>query len=371
MKNKILLLVKLPPPITGATLMNKYVADSTILKDNFNIKTIAVSYNKSVKKMGNLGILKLLKIFEYSYKLIKQLIIFKPKLVYFQISPLGSAFIRDSFYVLIIKLFRKRIVFHIHGKGIANQVNNPIKRMLYISVFRNQQVITLSPLLDYDVKDVYNGLIYNVPNGIPIVNINIHEKPVSDKVNILFLSNLIISKGIIDYIEAIKLLSKRNQNFKAFIVGNESNLTKEELQEIISSNKLDNYLEYLGPKYGEEKYKILTDTDILIFPTTNDIWGNVNLEAMQCSVPVIATNEGAIPEIIDDGITGFIVDKNSPEQIAEKIEYLINNPEKRIEMGKAGRKKFLEKYTIDKFEENMKNVFSDILDKIEKQNNKS
>jgi len=84
---------------------------------------------------------------------------------------------------------------------------------------------------------------------------------------------------------------------------------------------------------------------------------------MQFGIPIIATREGAMPEIIDDKITGFLVDKNQPEQIAEKIKILFNDEELRRKMGEAGRKKFLEKYTLEIFEQNMKKVFDGILRK--------
>jgi len=62
-------------------------------------------------------------------------------------------------------------------------------------------------------------------------------------------------------------------------------------------------------------------------------------------------------------ITGFLVEKNNPIELADKIEVLINNPDLRKQMGEAGRKKFFEKYTLEVFEQNMKNVFDDILKK--------
>jgi glycosyltransferase involved in cell wall biosynthesis len=82
---------------------------------------------------------------------------------------------------------------------------------------------------------------------------------------------------------------------------------------------------------------------------------------MQVGLPVIATIEGAIPEIIDDGITGFLVDKSSPKQIAEKIQLLIDNPDMRSRMGIAGRKKYEEKYTLEIFEDNLKKVFEEVI----------
>lgn len=364
MKRRILLFVKIPPPVTGATLMNQRVVDSMVLKKAFKIRTIGISYNNTLNQMGDWRLKKIFKIISYSGQLFKQLIIFKPSLIYFQVSPHGFAFLRDSIYVFIIKLFSIKIVYHMRGKGIAAEIKSPIKRILYKSVFKKQYVITLSKRLNYDIEPIYSGYIYNVPNGIENIDINSFlssKNKRRDPVKLLYLSNLIVSKGILDFLEALSFLSSKDVNFNATIVGAEGTLSKIQLMKIIKDKKLEDYISYLGALYGKEKHKVLSNSDVLVFPTKNDIWGNVNLEAMQFSIPVIATNEGAISEIVDDGITGFIIEKNSPEQIAEKIQLLIDNPELRKSMGEAGRKKYLEKYTIDKFEQNLKEVFEDIL----------
>lgn len=360
-KNKILLFLKLPPPTTGATLMNQYVAESQLLRGNFKIHTIAISYNSSVSQMGSYSFAKFFKIIKYNFTLIKELIKFKPDLIYFQISPLGFAFLRDSLFVCIMKLFGRKIVFHLHGKGISKQINNQIKMLIYKFVFKNQDIITLSELLDYDLKDVFKGRIFHVPNGISKVDYNDNDKPINKVPKILYLSNLIKSKGILDFLDSLEILAHKNIDFNVSIVGEEADLTKQELNLLIDKKNISKSVMYLGPKYEKEKNTFFLQSDIFVFPTKNDIFGLVNIEAMKFGLPVVSTNEGAIPEIIDDGVTGFIVDKNSPEQIADKIEFLINNPKKRIEMGKAGRKKFLNNYTIDIFEKNMTNVFSSIL----------
>lgn len=359
---KILLFIKIPPPITGATLMNQYVAESNLLKDKFNITTIGISYNKSVGGIGNINPIKFLLFFKYTYLLFQNLWVIKPNLVYFQISPLGRAFIRDLFYVSIIKLFKIKIVFHIHAKGIKNQLTRPFNKFLYQFCFNKNEIITLSKLLNYDITPVFHRKIHIIPNGIPLVKTNIKYEDDSNKINVLFLSNLIESKGILDFIDSIKILKLKGIHLNANIVGKEFNISKKVLTQILIKNDLMKHVNYLGPKYDTDKNEILEASDIFIFPTKypKECFPLVILEAMQFGLPIIATNEGAIPEIIDDRITGFIVEINSPQQIAEKVEYLINNSDIRIKMGQAARQKFLENYTISIFEQNMKTTFSNI-----------
>jgi glycosyltransferase involved in cell wall biosynthesis len=343
LKNNILFLLKLPPPITGATLSNKLVYESTLLSKHFNIRRIPISYSKSLNELGRIKISKIYVFLLNLLKLLNELLLHRPELVYFQISPLGIAFYRDIMFVIITKLFRTKILFHLHGKGIKEASKTSVKRLCYKSVFNGSTVICLSNLLTDDIKDIYKGKIYIVNNGIPDIELAPFNQSIRNKngiINILFLSNLIKSKGITDFIEALKILNKKNINFKAHIVGAEGDFSIADLQVVIQETDLSDKIVYFGALYGMEKYKIVFTNEILVFPTKNDVWGNVILEAMQCGLPVIATREGAIPEVIDDGITGFLVDKNSPAQIADKIEILVKNPDLIEAMGKAARKKY-------------------------------
>jgi glycosyltransferase involved in cell wall biosynthesis len=366
-ENRILLFIKVPPPITGATLMNKYVFDSRLLKEKFIIRSIQISYAKSVKELGKHNGSKIIRIMKILFKLIYESIFHRPRFIYFQISPLGIAFYRDLIFVSIMKLFHIKIVYHLHGKGIKQKVANKFHQILYKYAFRHSEIICLSPLLINDIEDVYNEHIHIVNNGISDISggkISFSRQKQNQKdILILFLSNLIITKGILDFIESLKILSDKNIGFASIIIGAESDISSKFLTDKLLDYQLTDKVSYLGSKYGSEKSELLSSCDILVFPTSNDVWGNVILEAMQFAKPVIATREGAIPEIVDDGKTGFLVDKHCPEQIAEKLEILINSPKLCKIMGEEGRKKFLKKYTLEIFESNLNDVFEEILGK--------
>jgi glycosyltransferase involved in cell wall biosynthesis len=136
-----------------------------------------------------------------------------------------------------------------------------------------------------------------------------------------------------------------------------------DLLEVIHQSNLEAHVKYLGKKYSLQKNNILAETDILAFPTfyEKETFGLVNLEAMQFSKPVVTTNEGAIPDIVEDGITGFLVPQKDAIALADKLEILIKNPELRKLMGAQGRIKYENYYTIKHFEERMISIFNQIL----------
>ena len=76
-----------------------------------------------------------------------------------------------------------------------------------------------------------------------------------------------------------------------------------------------------------------------------ELLGLVALESLACGTPVILTDVASLPEIVEDGVTGFLVPPNSPKAIREKLLYLYNNPDAANEMGRRGREKVLQKFT--------------------------
>lgn len=365
---KILAIMQLPPPVHGQSIMNSYIYNSKKINNTYEIKYIKLHYS-NLKNIGLFSFNKLFKMVNYLFITMIKLITFNPEIIYFTISPIGNAFYRDSLFVFLCKLFKKKLVLHLHGKGILNNLTNPIKKLLYKSVFNNTEVICLSKLLIYDVRPIFTGKVHIVSNGIQQVEFKNNQNKTNGKIKLLFLSNLIKSKGIFDYIEALNILKNRGLDFLANIIGKESDLTVSELNQIIDKKKLNDRLVYLGYKYGEEKFELLKNQNIFIHPSLNDAYPLVILEAMEFFLPVISTFEGAIPDIIDNGITGFLVNKNAPGEIANKIELLINDKILQNKMGRAGRKKFLENYTIKKFEEKMIKVFDDIFNRMNGEKN--
>ena len=111
--------------------MNLYVSESKVIGNSFNIHLISSSYKKSIED-SKISFFKFCVILRLYNNLISSIIKFKPKFIYFQLSPLGLAFYRDCTFIGIMKLFKKHIVFHMHGKGINEVVSkNRFKKSLY------------------------------------------------------------------------------------------------------------------------------------------------------------------------------------------------------------------------------------------------
>ncbi|HBY69488.1 MAG TPA: hypothetical protein DEG69_18125, partial [Flavobacteriaceae bacterium] len=195
-KNKILFLVQLPPPVHGASLMNKLLAESELLNNKYHIDTIPIQLSNKMEGLGNFSLGKIFGACSIYFKLLGKLLFNKYDLVYFTLSPLGFAFYKDAISVCILKIFRKNIVLHLHGKGIKNEIENKLKRRIYKFVFKNVEVIQLAEALKNDIQDIYPKTPYFLPNGVKKNDVVATERT-NTIPTFIYLSNLMKDKGIL------------------------------------------------------------------------------------------------------------------------------------------------------------------------------
>lgn len=366
MDKKLLFLLHLPPPFYGVTKINKDIIEGKIPRQ-FHVDVVSINTAKTLQKIDKKDIGKLFIFVLIFFNVFKKILFNRYDLCYFSLTPTGIGFYKDFILVLLLKAFRVKIVYHLHGKGIA-QRNSVLEKFLYKISFKNSQVIIMAESLFYDIERyVSKNNIYILPNGIEVCLREDEferlciERRARKTVNLLFLSHLIKTKGIYVVLQAAKILDNENLEFKLYLMGSYGDVSEVELRGKIEEYKLEERVKYLGFKEGREKYEQLKQADIFVYPTLRDAFPLVLLEAMQFGLSVVSTKEGAIPDIVDDGACGFLVPKQDAVAVAEKLKLLINNLDLRVKMGEAARRKSLSEYTFDKFEDKLAGIFNQII----------
>ncbi len=87
---------------------------------------------------------------------------------------------------------------------------------------------------------------------------------------------------------------------------------------------------------SDELFELYRQADIFVLPALGECYGQVIAEAMASGLPVVATNIGAIPEIVEDGVSGVLVPPHSPSALADALQMLVQQPERRRSMGDRG-----------------------------------
>lgn len=213
------------------------------------------------------------------------------------------------------------------------------------------------------VQHGINGIIDNCDRNISILRKASQKK----KVQLLFLSNMLEKKGPLELLKSCKLLKESGYVFDCIFVGAWSaEIRKDLFEDLVVQYDLKDHVFIRGPLYDDDKYNVLLESDILIYPTQADCFPLVLLEALSFQLPVVSTVEGAIPEIILNEKNGFLVPKFDNILLTNRIAYLIDNDDVRLNMGIESRKLFEEKYDIEEFHNNFFTVFSHIIDDFER-----
>jgi len=350
--------MQLPPPIHGASAVNKSIQDSAPINSAFLTHHNNISPAKNLSDIGKLSITKIISFFGIFITSIRTYFQFKPDLVYLTLSPHGLAFYKDGLIAITVKALGGKLVFHMHGKGICDEAKKSwLKKKIYRIVFKDVSIIHLAESLFYDVEDVRDKSkpITAIANGIAPLDKN-STGPKAEIFTFVYLSNLIRSKGADILVRAAGMIPAEYQGrFQVKIIGKPSDAQyAAEIEQIIAKNPYGN-IKLLGPKYGQEKIRELTTSHVFVLPTRfkNECFPLSILEAMAAELAVISTNEGAIPEIIDPGVTGDIIETCTSEELAKVMTKYIESPEYSASCAKASKAKFDTNYTQQIFEENL------------------
>ena len=363
MRPKILFILHWPPPVHGSSVVGLQIKQSKIINSDFDCDYINLNTSDTIDEIGKNAVVKVFRFSVILWKTFCSLLIHRPNLCYIAITVVGKGFYKDVLVVLLAKMFRVRLIFHLHNKGISTRQDKFIDDIFYRFVFKKSNVILLSNYLYQDVKKyVTETKTHICPNGIPHINRTSSSeiKKQNEITKILFLSNLIESKGVYVLMDACSMLKQTHVPFQCIFVGNVGDITVELFEKELQNRGLQSKVKYIGAKYGEEKNEMLRNADIFVLPTYNECFPLVLLEALQFGLPIISTYEGGIKDIVENGKTGFLVNQKDAGQLAEKLEILIKNSDLRINMGKAGRIKFEQEFTVEKFEQRLTEIIKRI-----------
>jgi colanic acid/amylovoran biosynthesis glycosyltransferase len=191
------------------------------------------------------------------------------------------------------------------------------------------------------------------------------RKPDERKIRILSVARLVEKKGIKYGIKAVSILLKKNYNIKYQIIGDGP--LKGELQTLIEKLDLRDRVELLGLKHRKEVINILEETDILLAPSITTSDGDMEgipivlMEAMAVGIPVISTIHSGIPELIQDGQTGFLVPEKNIKMLSEKIETLIRQPDIWLPLTSNARKYVETNFNVEKQNNKLLQYYTELL----------
>ena len=361
MSTRVLVVGQLPPPVHGSNVMTKRFMEA-LETNKISATIVEKDFSSQLHEVGKKSLNKLLKVPSLYQRVSRAISKGRPDYCVYFISVGLSSLLVDC--LILHKLKRKNIpyVLYFHGMGYRKyeKLFNPLlKAVIRKSLSNALGGLVLGERLKEDVNHcIADDRLYILPNGIPAVEkLLTYPEKNHESVHIIFLSNLIPSKGPEVFLAMAREVHKQEPKVNFFLAGrhtSEDYLNK--LHDYINEEGLEETVSILGPVYGEDKDRLLNNADMLVFPTSfeKETFGIVNIEAMMWGIPVISSPKGAIPEIIRDGVNGFIVDPTNISLLVDRVLLLVRNFELRQKMGRIGEDLFHQNYSLDAYTRNLK-----------------
>jgi len=300
----------------------------------------------------------------------------QPTVVYLPINSTRAGFLRDSGFVLLARLLRRRIIGHVHG-GTFDQlcdIASPRQRALIRWVLN--QLTAMIALSGY-WRDYLGGLVPParvtvVPNGVDLATLpmepptpqrsqGLHQQghaategggdeapPTHSSCGrVLFLGSLGQRKGIFDLLQAIALV-RQTTDVSLTCAGLEENRGEgAQVRRLCRDLQLTKVVSFPGAVYGPAKLRLLREADVFVLPSHAENMPMAVLEAMAVGLPVVTTPVGALPEVITSGVNGLLVSPGDIHALAAAVLDLLHDPHRRVLIGAAAASTVRQRYSLE------------------------
>ncbi len=210
------------------------------------------------------------------------------------------------------------------------------------------------------------GRIHTVPNGIvaqpPLTgepSLRSRAGAAADDPVIGAVGRLTADKGVETLLQAVAALRRRWPRLRVFVLGDGAPGSDhpEHLRRVCRRLQLDDAVTFFG--YVEDAARRCAEFDIQVVCSRAEPFGLVTLEAMAQGRPLVVTNTGGSPEIVRDGVEGFLVDPYDPALLARRLDCLLDSPGLREEMGRRGRERVARDFGVDRMVAGTEQVYVD------------
>lgn len=242
----------------------------------------------------------------------------------------------------------------------------PLGRMGRWTIRQNIKVIAISEAVKrYLISEwVSEHQIVRVYDGVDLRQYR-PRQPISPDNSIIvgLIGQIGERKGHLYLLEAARRLLQTHPDLRFWIIGKEPAHSKEHytdrLYQYVKENHLEQQIEFWG--FRTDIPELLSRLDILILPSLQEPFGKIVIEAMAMAKPVVATNVGGVPEIVEDGKTGLLVLPGDSGAICQALQQLIEDQGMRDQMGREGRKRVEQMFSLEKHVHKIEQVYAEIL----------
>ncbi|HTS16502.1 MAG TPA: glycosyltransferase [Verrucomicrobiae bacterium] len=364
---KLLVFGYLPPPIYGPAMTYQALLRSSF-PQRFEVTFVNLTVVRDYRELEVFHWRKLALLARQLVSEFTHLFSQRFDFVFYPISLNRNAFLKDTLFLAIARIFGAPIVLYGHGNGLPEfREKSPgwLRRSLDWTIRGATAAVVLGRGLRFNfLNHLREDQVFVVPTGIEVPSTLPAVTKLPSRFTVLYLGNLVKEKGVFVILDAIPLVRARCPEAHFVFAGAWwSEKDAAEAERLIRERSLASCIDFMGMVDGVQKWKIVCGSDVLVFPTfyRYETFGLVLVEAMGAGLPVVTTRRAAIPEIVEEGTNGLFVAERNPADLAEKIITLARDPALRARMSEANKQKYANYYTIEHYGQRMAAVFDELL----------
>lgn len=224
----------------------------------------------------------------------------------------------------------------LHGSDVVSVRNSRIGKLIFFCILkRAAAVTTVSEELQnwVVVQGISKERVHHIRNGVELGQIRIKRE--GAPFHFLFVGNLFPGKGVRYLIDALSIVFQSKKGIHLTIIGEGEE--RAGLERRVKEKGVDTILKFVGFQPPDQIPSWMHQSDCLVLPSLSEGTPSVVLEAMACSLPVIASELPGVREIVDDTVTGFLVKLQDVEDLAQKLLAIARNRDLGHKMGEKGR----------------------------------
>ncbi len=371
-KNKIVMVGSTPPPYHGSNTYFQGLLNSDIVR-KYDVHHVDISDHRGLENLSKLDPENVRLALKGISGLRKACIGISPDIVYIPVASNFLPFLRDGLLILTAARYSKaKIVIHLHeGSYFRDEfyqnASLPLKTFIRSALSKVDTAIVYSKRLER----IFDGLARRTVsffNGVDDLKGSSPGKSNRDAGTVTFVGNLFRSKGVISFIRSACIIHNRIPDVRFVICGawaSDRDEVEKELNSYIMSGDLSGVLTFTGAVPADKLEEIYAASDVIVFPTKYPYEGCpiVIIEAMKHGKPVVSSiSSGAIPDMITDGVEGFLVEPEDQQAIAEKAIMLLQDDGLRQKMGASARIRYENEFTKQRNISNLIEVFESLLE---------
>ena len=265
-----------------------------------------------------------------------------------------------------------RLVVSTWGKDIVRDTDEPEPSSeIYWKKYVLKHATVITATTEFLAKETKNYSptgkeIRVIPFGVDLEKFDPLKYPKrtgDEPFRVGFLKHLRKKYGPDTLITATKILRDRGFNIRTILAGEGDE--EDDLRKLAKEIGVGRIVDFVGRIPHEDVPPFLASLDVFVMPSRweSETFGVAAVEAQAMEIPVVATLVGGIPEAVKDGVTGFLVPKDSPEAVADAVGKLLGDANLRKKMGGAGREFVLKNYNWRENAGRMEKIYRELIDR--------